>query len=102
MIGSTVWRTWQLISDWDHKHIVVRKFNCLLYFFRLQIGIVGRTGSGKSSLFLVLFRMVGIESGSRVLLDGIYLASVPLQILRYCLLNMSSSVRPYFTWRLTL
>ncbi|CAH3017450.1 unnamed protein product [Porites evermanni] len=46
-----------------------------------KLGIVGRTGSGKSSLFQVLFRMVNRFEGA-VLLDGISLASVPLNILR--------------------
>ena len=46
-----------------------------------QLGIVGRTGSGKSSLFQVLFRMVNSYQGA-VLLDGVNLASVPLDILR--------------------
>ena len=35
-----------------------------------KLGIVGRTGSGKSSLFLVLFRMVDIQQGD-VVIDGI-------------------------------
>ena len=47
-----------------------------------QLGIVGRTGSGKSSLFQVLFRMVHGYQGA-VLLDGVNLASVPLHILRF-------------------
>jgi len=47
-----------------------------------QLGIVGRTGSGKSSLFQVLFRMVHNYQGA-VLLDGVSLASVPLDILRF-------------------
>ncbi|XP_078352062.1 ATP-binding cassette sub-family C member 10-like isoform X2 [Oculina patagonica] len=46
-----------------------------------KLGIVGRTGSGKSSLFQVLFRMVQSYRGA-VLLDGVNLASVPLDILR--------------------
>jgi len=46
-----------------------------------KLGIVGRTGSGKSSLFQVLFRMVHSYQGA-VLLDGVNLASVPLDVLR--------------------
>ena len=58
-------------------------------FSFLQLGIVGRTGSGKSSLFQVLFRMVNRFEGA-VLLDGISLASVPLNILRLVFLCVPS------------
>ena len=46
-----------------------------------KIGIVGRTGSGKSSLFLVLFRMVEIQSGE-ISLDGVNLAQLDLKDIR--------------------
>ncbi|EDO46846.1 predicted protein, partial [Nematostella vectensis] len=46
-----------------------------------KVGIVGRTGSGKSSLFLVLFRMVEVAEGA-VILDGVNIASLPLDKLR--------------------
>ena len=48
---------------------------------REKIGIVGRTGCGKSTLMSTLFRIVE-PTGGRVLIDGHDLAQVPLHQLR--------------------
>lgn len=44
-------------------------------------GLVGRTGSGKSSLMLTLFRLISIDAG-RILLDGIDVSVLGLDTLR--------------------
>ncbi|KAJ3390126.1 hypothetical protein HDU84_007951 [Entophlyctis sp. JEL0112] len=46
-----------------------------------KIGVVGRTGSGKSTLVDALFRMMELDSGE-ILIDGINIASVGLKKLR--------------------
>ncbi|GAB1316857.1 hypothetical protein MFIFM68171_07067 [Madurella fahalii] len=46
-----------------------------------KIGICGRTGSGKTSLLMTLFRLVDLQSGS-ISVDGIDIATVPRQEVR--------------------
>lgn len=46
-----------------------------------KIGVVGRTGAGKSSLAVAIMRIVELSSGS-IFIDDINIASMPLPILR--------------------
>lgn len=49
------------------------------------LGVVGRTGSGKSSLLLTLFRLTEIEAGSSIEIDGVDVRSVAMESLRQSL-----------------
>ena len=46
-----------------------------------KVGIVGRTGAGKSTMSLALSRIVEIESGS-IVIDGVDISKMPLKTLR--------------------
>ncbi|XP_045623977.2 ATP-binding cassette sub-family C member 12 isoform X1 [Procambarus clarkii] len=49
-----------------------------------KIGIVGRTGAGKSSLISTLLRMAELDSGS-VIIDGVDISTLGLHTLRCCI-----------------
>ena len=46
-----------------------------------HVGIVGRTGAGKSSIVAALFRMTELESGA-ITIDGVDTSGIPLEKLR--------------------
>ena len=46
-----------------------------------RVGIIGRTGSGKSTVLQALFRCMEIENGA-ITIDGVNIAGIPLERLR--------------------
>lgn len=47
----------------------------------MKVGVVGRTGAGKSTILNVLFRLTDSEAGS-LKIDGVDIKSVGLHLLR--------------------
>ena len=47
-----------------------------------KIGVCGRTGSGKSTLMLLLFRILEIDNGGAIIIDGVDIATLGLSKLR--------------------
>lgn len=47
----------------------------------MKVGVVGRTGAGKSTLGYTISRLIELESGS-ILIDNVDISKVDLKILR--------------------
>ncbi|KAJ7390661.1 Multidrug resistance-associated protein 1 [Desmophyllum pertusum] len=60
--------------------VVLKDINCAIGA-KEKIGIVGRTGAGKSTLTLALFRILE-RAGGRIVIDGVDIATIGLQDLR--------------------
>jgi ABC-type multidrug transport system fused ATPase/permease subunit len=64
----------------DHLPMVLHGVTCTFWGGK-KIGVVGRTGSGKSTLIQALFRMVD-PVGGRIVIDGLDISTIGLHDLR--------------------
>ncbi|UNI24992.1 hypothetical protein JDV02_010703 [Purpureocillium takamizusanense] len=69
-----------------------------------RVAIIGRTGSGKSSLLLTLLHLLDVETG-QITIDGLDLSRIPRQALRSTIVaipqdavELPGSVRENLTW----
>lgn len=58
-----------------------------------KIGICGRTGSGKSSLMLTLFRLLDLKGG-KITIDDLDISSMPRDIIRSRIVSIAEE--PFF------
>ena len=62
----------------ENTDIVLKKLDFKIYPGE-KIGIVGRTGAGKSTISMAMSRIVELEKGGFIEIDGIKINEVPIK-----------------------
>ena len=75
-----VFNLWFQLRYRPNAPLVLKGISCTFEEGK-RVGIVGRTGSGKTTLITALFRLVEADSG-RILIDGFDISSIGLKDLR--------------------
>ena len=70
----------KLVVSYDSANMILKGINMIIPP-RSRVGIVGRTGSGKTTLSLALFRFLEAKAGS-ICIDGVDIAGIKLHDLR--------------------
>ena len=71
----------KLTSELSYNNFIYNSFLNLCQYCLSQVGLCGRTGSGKSSLTLGMFNMVDICQG-QIFIDDLDITDVQLHTLR--------------------
>ena len=77
-------------AGYDNTRVVLKNLSLSIRGGE-KIGICGRTGSGKSSLIMTLFRMLELRAGS-IVVDGIDLSTIPRHEVRSRIIGLPQDI----------
>ena len=77
-------------ASYDSSNLILKNLSLSIQAGE-KIGICGRTGSGKSSLIMAIFRMIEL-SGGKITIDGIDISTIPRQEVRSRVIGLPQDV----------
>ena len=79
-----------VVAGYDNTRVVLKDLSLSIRGGE-KIGICGRTGSGKSSLIMTLFRMLELRAGS-IVIDGVDLSTIPRHEIRSRIIGLPQDI----------